>query len=198
MSDLISRSELLNAFNNKNIQITFDLPVEEVLGEDVDLDDFAMLVQDAIQSYKKLVIDTIKEHPTAYSVDEVVKELEYRMPNDGLPSDIVWNNALKMAIEIVKQGGVTKDCNNCANYAEPDEVDNGCYLCCKGYENNYEPKVDNGGISDDVCEWRLCDEEANVYDTSCRNPHILIEGTPKENNYEYCPYCGKKIKIVGD
>ena len=52
------------------------------------------------------------------------------------------------------------------------------------------------GVSDDVCERRLCDEEANVYDTSCRNPHILIEGTPKENNYEYCPYCGKKIKVV--
>ena len=52
------------------------------------------------------------------------------------------------------------------------------------------------GNHDDVCEWRLCDEEANVYDTSCRNPHILIEGTPKENNYEYCPYCGKKIKVV--
>ena len=50
--------------------------------------------------------------------------------------------------------------------------------------------------ADDVCEWRLCDEEANVYDTSCRNQHILIEGTPKENNYEYCPYCGKKIKEV--
>ena len=56
--------------------------------------------------------------------------------------------------------------------------------------------VKHGGASDDVCEWRLCDEEANVYDTSCRNPHILIEGTPKENNYEYCPYCGKKIKVV--
>ena len=49
-----------------------------------------------------------------------------------------------------------------------------------------------------MCEWRLCDEEANVYDTSCRNPHILIEGTPQENNYEFCPYCGKKIKTVGD
>ena len=59
--------------------------------------------------------------------------------------------------------------------------------------------VKQGGISDDdSCEWRLCDEEANVYDTSCRNPHILIEGTPQENNYEFCPYCGKKIKIVGD
>ena len=48
----------------------------------------------------------------------------------------------------------------------------------------------------ECCEWRLCDEEENVYDTSCRNPHILIEGTPKENNYEYCPYCGKRIKVV--
>ena len=56
--------------------------------------------------------------------------------------------------------------------------------------------VKHSGVSDDACEWRLCDEEANVYDTSCRNPHILIEGTPKENNYEYCPYCGKKIKVV--
>ena len=56
--------------------------------------------------------------------------------------------------------------------------------------------VKQGGVSDAsdyVCEWRLCDEEANVYDTSCRNPHILIEGTPQENNYEFCPYCGKKI-----
>ena len=56
--------------------------------------------------------------------------------------------------------------------------------------------VKQGGVTDDVCEWRLCDEEANVYDTSCRNPHILIEGTPKENEYKFCPYCGKKIKVV--
>lgn len=32
-----------------------------------------------------------------------------------------------------------RDCNNCANSTEPDEVDNGCYMCCKGYENNYKP-----------------------------------------------------------
>ena len=50
--------------------------------------------------------------------------------------------------------------------------------------------------NNDFCEWRLCDEEANVYDTTCRNPHILIEGSPTDNNYEYCPYCGKKIKIA--
>ena len=141
MSDLISRSELLTAFNNKNVQITFDLPVEEVLGEDVDLDDFSMLVQDAVQEYRKMVIDTIKNQPTAYSVDEVVEELEERQ-KEYLAGFGVHNNdemygvacGLGDAIEIVKQGGV----------------------------------------SDDVCEWRLCDEEASVYDTSCRNPHILI------------------------
>ena len=114
MSDLISRSELLDAFNNKNIQITFDLPVEEVLGEDVDLDDFAMLVQDAIQSYKKLVIDTIKEQPTAYDVDKVVEELEenasrftkkYVTPygNNGYKDTRAIS--IHKAIEIIKQGG---------------------------------------------------------------------------------------------
>lgn len=56
--------------------------------------------------------------------------------------------------------------------------------------------VKQGSVADDCCEWELCDEEANVYDTSCRNPHILINGTPEENNYEYCPYCGKKIKVA--
>lgn len=50
--------------------------------------------------------------------------------------------------------------------------------------------------NNDFCEWRLCDEEANVYDTTCMNPHILLEGSPSDNNYKFCPYCGKKIKVV--
>ena len=105
--------------------------------------------------YKRLckIIDT---EPTAYSVDNVVEELElhsFELGTDTIPVHYV---RLNEAIEIVKQGGVSD-------------------------------------ASDYVCEWRLCDEEANVYDTSCRNPHILIEGTPQENNYEFCPYCGKKI-----
>lgn len=43
------------------------------------------------------------------------------------------------------------------------------------------------------CKWTLIDEEMNVYDTDCRNPHILLEGNPKDNNYKYCPYCGREI-----
>ena len=45
---------------------------------------------------------------TAYDVDKVVEELEHTMSNDGLPGEIIWNNVLKMAIEIVKQG-IRKD-----------------------------------------------------------------------------------------
>jgi hypothetical protein len=50
--------------------------------------------------------------------------------------------------------------------------------------------------SEDYCEWVLIDYEANVYDTTCRNPHILLEGSPTDNSYEFCPYCGKKIKVA--
>ena len=107
----------------------------------------------------------IQNMPTAYDVDNVVKELQenssrytkkYVTPYGNNGYKDVKAISIHKAIEIVK----------------------------------------HGGVSDDVCKWRLCDEEENVYDTSCRNPHILIEGTPKENNYEYCPYCGKKIKVV--
>ena len=57
--------------------------------------------------------------------------------------------------------------------------------------------VKQGGVFDDVCEWRLCDEEANVYDTSCRNPHTkrLYSNEPSMQNV-YCNTCGKKIKVV--
>ena len=153
MSDLISRSELLTSFNNKNIQITFDLPVEEVLGKDVDLDDFAMLIQDAIQSYKKMVIDTIKNQPTAYDIDKVVEQLEEQ--KSGLTEwaeDEAFKLATNNAIEIVKQGCVE---------------------------------------TDDVCEWKLTDiKKLLPYKTSCGNEDLY------DNSYKYCPYCGKKIKVV--
>ena len=56
--------------------------------------------------------------------------------------------------------------------------------------------VKQGGVSDvsdDVCEWRFEDEEANLYLTGCQQRQLIFEGTPKENGYRYCHYCGKKI-----
>lgn len=112
----------------------------------------------------------VKELPIAYDVDKVVEELEDRKK---LHERLVHYET--------KNGTVTE------KYQHIKAID---------VLNDAIEIVKQGGVYDDVCEWRLCDEEANVYDTSCRNPHILITGTPEENNYEYCPYCGKKIKVV--
>ncbi len=56
--------------------------------------------------------------------------------------------------------------------------------------------VKQGGVSDDVCEWKLEDEESNLYLTECQQRQLIFDGTPKENGYRFCPYCGKKIKVV--
>ncbi len=104
MSDLISRRALLEKFNDTSVQITFDLPVEEMLGEDVDIDDFTMLVTDAIQAYKKMVIGVIKEQPIAFDKEEVVWQLETCDPQEMMSEE--QRNVLNYAIEIVKAGGI--------------------------------------------------------------------------------------------
>ena len=50
---------------------------------------------------------------------------------------------------------------------------------------------------DDVCEWKYNDTEY-YWESSCDHLHIFMSDGPKENEYEFCPYCGKKIKIVGN
>lgn len=50
--------------------------------------------------------------------------------------------------------------------------------------------------SNDFCEWTEHETEIDVYFTKCGQAHIFVDGTPEENNHEFCPYCGKKIKVV--
>lgn len=50
--------------------------------------------------------------------------------------------------------------------------------------------IKHGGVSDDCCEW---EPHRNNYVTSCEEDFV-----PMMRGYKYCPYCGKKIKIVGD
>lgn len=103
MARYIDADALLKKFDDVGIQITFDLPVEEILGEEVDLDDFAMLVQDAIQAYREMAIDTIKNQPTAYDVDAVVAELE---KDTTCKFRLEGYIPKSKAIEIVRKGGV--------------------------------------------------------------------------------------------
>ena len=50
-------------------------------------------------------------------------------------------------------------------------------------------------ISDDVCEWKYNDTEY-YWESSCEHLHIFMSDGPKENEYDFCPYCGKKIKVA--
>ena len=52
--------------------------------------------------------------------------------------------------------------------------------------------VKQGGVKTDyVCEWKLTDAKKLMpYKTSCGNEDLY------DNSYKYCPYCGKKIKVV--
>ena len=52
-----------------------------------------------------------------------------------------------------------------------------------------------GGVDDDVCEWKYNDTEY-YWESSCEHLHIFMADGPKENEYIFCPYCGKKIKEV--
>ena len=56
--------------------------------------------------------------------------------------------------------------------------------------------VKQGSISDDVCEWKYNDTEY-YWESSCDHLHIFMSDGPKENEYDFCPYCGKKIKVIG-
>lgn len=63
--------------------------------------------------------------------------------------------------------------------------------------------VKQGGVSDDVCEW----EKGSIgyvgypayYSKCCTTDSKGLEmQTHIISDWKFCPYCGKKIKVVGD
>ena len=58
--------------------------------------------------------------------------------------------------------------------------------------------VKQGGVYDDVCEWKVFDNSLTnepqwAYETTC-GKYVGEEHTSKA--FVYCPYCSKKIKVV--
>lgn len=43
------------------------------------------------------------------------------------------------------------------------------------------------------CLWTY-DQDLDTWDTQCDNSFMLNEGTPSDNQMNYCPYCGHEIK----
>ena len=73
---MIDTKELLKELNNTGVSVTFDLPAEEILGNDFVLDDLAALVRDAVTVYKKMVIDTIGSMPKVSEWIPVTHEID--------------------------------------------------------------------------------------------------------------------------
>lgn len=67
---------------------------------------------------------------------------------------------------------------------------------CSHYNTEWFGGKDINVHSNEFCEWIRDNDEFDVYDTMCRNRHVFFEGSPEDNEYKYCPYCGKEIKVV--
>ena len=47
-----------------------------------------------------------------------------------------------------------------------------------------------------TCVWKYDEREDDYWMTTCGAEWCLEAGTPEENNYAFCPKCGRKIEYV--
>ena len=129
---------------------------------------------EAIQQQENVVglefiamIDEIKEQPTAYDVDKVVEELKEVMQDLSV-------------IEIL------------SHIDFDSTIQSGLDNFLKAYNSELLRIVKNGGVYDDVCEWKYTSDGEFI-----QNPHTkrLYSNEPSMKNV-YCNTCGKKIKAV--
>ena len=71
-------------------------------------------------------------------------------------------------------------------------------LIVKTYIDRAIEIVKDGGISNDICKWKIFNNSLNykphwVYETTCGK---YIEEKHTSKSFVYCPHCGKKIKVV--
>ena len=120
------------------------------------------------QSAYMIALRLLDNEPIAYSVDKVVEELK------------------------------CDRCESC-NFLE---VCAGSKCCGKCHDKAIEI-VKHGGVADNVCEWEKGFSGyvgyPAYYSKCCTtNSKGLEMQTHIIADWKYCPYCGKKIKIVGD
>jgi len=42
-----------------------------------------------------------------------------------------------------------------------------------------------------ICDWT--ETEDSVWETLCGQAHCFFDGTPSDNSYVFCPYCGRPL-----
>lgn len=49
---------------------------------------------------------------------------------------------------------------------------------------------------EDTCTWKRDSDDIDYWETDCNLTWSTIDGGLEENNMNYCPQCGKRIKEV--
>lgn len=125
---------------------------------------------------RQALIDRIEAQPTAYDPDKVVERLEELKKAEQDRSDDCDEDGNGDAEQIYDDG---RSQGRFEAFGKAIEIVKGEY------------------VTEQSCEWKLEDSESNLYVTECENRQLIFEGTPEENGYKYCPYCGRKIKRGG-
>lgn len=104
MGDLISREALINTLNDEEseYEVIIDIPKNATTKDIIDI---------TLTEYRKIMFEAIDNQPTAYDVDEVVKNIKMlRHPYTTFPEGYGDLNAydfyINKAITIVKEGAV--------------------------------------------------------------------------------------------
>ena len=120
------------------------------------------------------VLEQLKEHSLSGKMD--ISNAIYLLENQPTAYDI---DSIVEELESFAKLAEDRWVNGTSQYAYQEHK---CWV--KAIEI-----VKQGGASDDVCEW--CHDYYGRWHTEC---HTLADNDPLE--YTYCPYCGKKIKVV--
>lgn len=80
-----------------------------------------------------------------------------------------------------------------------DQFENGMFWALK--EIWEDVKVGTFDEKQGTCRWKIsesCDTEMEppLLETQCNQEHVFMEGDTDDNNFKYCPYCGKPIEEV--
>lgn len=79
-----------------------------------------------------------------------------------------------------------KDCNSCKHDSISIKKEP-----CKSCLDFSEPCKLWEPITGPTCKWGK--DEDGLYHTECDNIFWLDSGTPAENGWVYCPYCGERL-----
>jgi Lar family restriction alleviation protein len=122
------------------------------------------------------------------------------------PTDSGWIRVEERLPEVVVQNG---ECNMVLVYDRiPAECTGPMHVANTAWVNKHpehishwmplpEPPDSEAQPTDSVCEWRLEDDERDIWETSCGQLWQFTCDGPREHGMEFCPFagCGRRITI---